>query len=97
MVCQMRRTHPRWGPRRLRAELASRGIEPVPHRSSIYRILVRFGLVTVKPRKKRRSEYKRSQRDEPMEWQLDVIGSCFLTSGRELKMVTGVDDHSGIA
>src|SRR5215213_223738 len=59
LVCELRRTHPRWGPRRLRAELARRGTEPVPHRSSIYRILVRFGLVTVTPRKKRRSEYKR--------------------------------------
>jgi transposase InsO family protein len=67
----------------------------VPHRSSIYRILVRFGLVTVKPRKKRRSEYKRWQRDAPMElWQLDIVGSCFLMSGKELKVVTGVDDHS---
>jgi transposase InsO family protein len=67
----------------------------VPHRSSIYRILVRFGLVTVKPRKKRRSEYKRWQRDAPMElWQLDIVGSCFLISGKELKVVTGVDDHS---
>ena len=27
-------------------------------------------------------------------WQLDIVGSCFLTDGRELKVVTGVDDHS---
>jgi transposase InsO family protein len=95
LVCEMRRMHPRWGPRRLRAELARRGVDPVPHRSSIYRILVRFGLVAVRPRRKRRSEYKRWQRDAPMElWQLDIVGSCFLTDGRQLKVVTGVDDHS---
>ncbi len=51
MVCEMRRTHPRWGPRRIRAELAKRpefvdGTWRVPHRSSIYRILVRFDLLT---------------------------------------------------
>src|SRR4051795_2190154 len=44
LVCEMRRSHPRWGPRRIRAELAKRsestgGVWRVPHRSSIYRIL----------------------------------------------------------
>src|SRR3954451_14635378 len=100
LVCEMRRSHPRWGPRRIRAELAKRpefadGGWRLPHRSSIYRILVRFDLLTVKPRRRRRSEYKRWQRDVPMElWQLDIVGSCFLTDGRELKVVTGIDDHS---
>jgi transposase InsO family protein len=100
LVCEMRRAHPRWGPRRIRAELAKRpefanGTCRVPHRSSIYRILVRFDLLTVKPRRRKRSEYKRWQRDAPMElWQLDIVGSCFLTDGRELKVVTGIDDHS---
>jgi hypothetical protein len=27
-------------------------------------------------------------------WQMDLVGSCFLTDGRELKIVTGIDDHS---
>jgi transposase InsO family protein len=100
LVCEMRRGHPRWGPRRIRAELAKRaefadGTCRLPHRSSIYRILVRFDLLTVKPRRRRRSEYKRWQRDAPMElWQLDIVGSCFLTDGRELKVVAGIDDHS---
>src|SRR3954463_7261571 len=100
LVCEMRRAHPRWGPRRIRAELAKRpefadGRCRLPHRSSIYRILVRFDLLTVKPRRRKRSEYKRWQRDAPMElWQLDIVGSCFLTDGRELKVVTGIDDHS---
>jgi hypothetical protein len=26
--------------------------------------------------------------------ELDILGSCFLTNGRELKVVTGIDDHS---
>jgi hypothetical protein len=33
-----------------------RGIEPVPHRSSIYRILVRFDLVAAKPREEEAAE-----------------------------------------
>src|SRR3954462_10199663 len=46
LVCRPRRESPRWGPGRLRAELARRGVTPLPHRSSIYRILLRFQLVT---------------------------------------------------
>src|SRR5215213_1159107 len=39
LVCEMRRAHPRWGPRRIRAELAKRaefadGMCRLPHRSS---------------------------------------------------------------
>src|SRR4051812_17886333 len=60
-VCEMRRAHPRWGPRGLRAEPVQQGVAPVPHGSSIYRILVRFDLVAPQPRRKRRSEYKRWQ------------------------------------
>lgn len=95
LVCQLRRDHPRWGPRRLRAELAKRRVSPLPHRSSVYRILLRFELVTGTPRRRRREDYKRWQRDKPMElWQMDLVGSCFLVDGREVKIVTGIDDHS---
>jgi len=44
-ICELRRNHPRWGPRRLAHELARAGISPVSSRSSIYRTLVRHGLV----------------------------------------------------
>ena len=48
LVCELRRMHPRWGPRLLRAELVLRGVECPPSRSTVYRVLVRRGLVTVK-------------------------------------------------
>jgi hypothetical protein len=45
--------------------------------------------------KRRRQDYKRWQREEPMQlWQLDVTGSVFLADGTELKLVSGIDDHS---
>ncbi len=95
LVCRLRREHPRWGPRRLRAELARRDVSPLPHRSSIYRILLRFELVTGEARRRRREDYKRWQRERPMQlWQMDLVGSCFLVDGTECKIVTGVDDHS---
>jgi transposase len=95
VVCEMRREHPRWGPRRLAHELGRGGMEPVPSRMTVYRILVRHGLVEPRKRGRRREDYKRWERDAPMAlWQLDIVGGVFLADGREVKVVTGVDDHS---
>ncbi|HEX6235769.1 MAG TPA: IS481 family transposase [Acidimicrobiales bacterium] len=95
VVCEMRREHPRWGPRRLAFELGRSGVGPVPSRATVYRILVRHGLVGVRKRGRRREDYTRWERDAPMAlWQLDIVGGVFLADGREVKVVTGVDDHS---
>jgi transposase InsO family protein len=94
-ICELRRRHPGWGPRRLHHELGRDGLEPVPSRSAIYRTLVRHGLIEPATRRRRRADYRRWERDRPMElWQLDVMGGVWLTDGRELKVVTGIDDHS---
>jgi transposase InsO family protein len=94
-VCEMRREHPKWGPLRLAHELGTAGVVPVPSRMSVYRVLVRHGLVEPEARKRPRSSYRRWERDEPMAlWQLDIVGGAFLASGTEAKIVTGVDDHS---
>lgn len=69
-ICELRRAHPRWGPRRLGFELARRGVQQPPSRATVYRILVRNGLLDPKTRRKRRSEYLRWERAVPMElWQ----------------------------
>ena len=95
LVSQLRNGHPRRGPRRLAYELAKAGVSPVPSRSTIYRVLVRRGLVAARKRKRRRQDYKRWQREAPMQlWQLDITGSVFLTDGTELKLISGIDDHS---
>jgi transposase InsO family protein len=94
-ICRLRAAHPRWGPRRLAFELGRAGISPVPSRSTVYRVLVRHGLVPARKRKRRRQDYKRWQREAPMElWQLDVTGSVFLADGTECKLISGIDDHS---
>ncbi|HET7279066.1 MAG TPA: IS481 family transposase [Dermatophilaceae bacterium] len=95
VICQLRRDHPRWGPRRLLFELGERGVTPVPSRSTVYRVLVREHLVDGRPRRRPRSSFVPWQRDAPMElWQLDITGKVWLADGRELKLVTGIDDHS---
>jgi transposase InsO family protein len=95
LVCQLRTAHPRWGPRRLVFELGKAGVSPVPSRATIYRVLVRHHLVPARKRKRRRQDYKRWQREEPMQlWQLDITGSVFLADGTELKLISGIDDCS---
>jgi transposase InsO family protein len=67
---------------------------------TVYRILVRHGLVEPGVRRRKRSDYKRWQRDRPMQlWQMDIVGGVMLVNPvtgelREAKIVTGVDDHS---
>ena len=95
VVCEMRREHPRWGPVRLAHEVKRAGASPVPSRMSVYRVLVRHGLIEPQPRKRPKDSYVRWERDTPMAlWQLDIVGGVFLADGTEAKIVTGVDDHS---
>jgi transposase InsO family protein len=93
-VCELRRQHPGWGPQRLRHELERRGVMPLlPSRSAIWRLLVRNRLISPGGRRRKRA-YRRWERERPMElWQLDLV-EIPLADGTEIKVLTGVDDHS---
>ena len=94
-IVALRRAHPGWGPATILWQLERAGVRPLPGRSSIYRTLKRHGLVTAKARRRKREDYRRWERARAMElWQMDVMGRAFLTDGTELKVVTGIDDHS---
>lgn len=94
-ICELRREHPGWGPRRIEHQLGRLGLDPVPSRSAIYRCLKRHRLVELRRRRKRREEFRRWERERPMQlWQMDVMGGVLLSDDTELKVVTGVDDHS---
>src|SRR5215470_20264700 len=46
-------------------------------------------------RRRRRADYRRWERGRAMElWQMDVMGGVHLAGGLEVKVVTGLDDHS---
>lgn len=95
LICEIRRKHPGWGPRRILHELGRAGVDPLPGRSSVYRCLKRHNLIELRRRKKRRDEFRRWERDRPMQlWQMDVMGGVLLDDGADLKIVTGIDDHS---
>jgi transposase len=92
-VCELRRQHPGWGPQRLRYELERRGVLPLPSRMAVYRVLVRNRLISPGGRRRKRA-YRRWERARPMElWQLDLV-ELPLADGTEVKVLTGVDDHS---
>jgi transposase InsO family protein len=94
-IVAMRVEHPGWGPVTIRHWLEREGVSPVPGRSSVYRCLVRHGLITPEARKRKKSDYRRWERDRAMElWQMDIVGGVHLGDGSEAKVVTGVDDHS---
>ena len=96
-VCELRREHPWWGPRRIAHELARTAPEgsTPPGKSTVHRILRRHGLIEPGRRRRKRRDYRRWQREEPMAlWQIDIVGGLMLADGTECKVVTGVDDHS---
>lgn len=98
LVVGLRRENPGWGPRTLLFGLEARGVDPLPGRSSVYRCLVRHGLVVPEARKRKRSDYKRWERSRAMElWQMDVVGGVMLTDGSKASIITGLDDHSRFA
>jgi transposase len=94
-VLALRRAHPGWGPSRIVWQLERDGAGPLPGRSGVYRALVRHGLVEARRRRRRREDYRRWERGRAMElWQMDVMGRVHLADGLEVKVVTGLDDHS---
>ena len=105
-VAETRRRHPRWGAKRIRLELLRKlpptwpeGVPP-PAERTLNRILLRQGLARPRPRKRPRSSYRRFERPAPMQlWGVDIVEGIWLVNEvtgvlREVKVVTGVDDHS---
>jgi len=94
-IVELRLERPGWGPRTIEHRLGNEGIDPLPGRTSIYRCLVRHGLITPQARRRKRADYKRWERTRAMElWQMDVVGGVRIADGAEAKVITGVDDHS---
>src|SRR5258708_24357792 len=93
-VCELRRAHPKWGPKRLVFEMDRRGYGTVT-RSTVYRVLVRNSLVEPKSRKGRRQDYRRWERPVAMQlWQPAVTARPGPADGPEGEIATRIDDHS---
>jgi hypothetical protein len=81
-IVEIRGVHPVWGADRIGYQLEQDGIGPVPGRTSVYRALLRHGLVAAELRRRRRADYRRWERARPMElWQMDVVGASTCLMG----------------
>jgi transposase InsO family protein len=91
-ICELRKSHPRWGARRVHAELSRRGIDP-PAVSSIHQALRRNHLVADQaPR--RQKTFIRFQRDIANDlWQIDAT-EVRLADRTKAWVLDTIDDHS---
>jgi len=94
-IVALRQAHPRWGPRRLRAELRRRGHEQPPARSTIERVLWRNGLMDASARAVPATKpLRRFVRSAPNElWQTDAM-EWPLPDGSIVQILSVLDDHS---
>ena len=86
------------GPFSIADRLTAQGVEPVPSRATIARILSRRGQVRPQPRKRPRSSYRRFEAGRPNEmWQSDWTGWRLSGSDgtrRPVAIAGTLDDHS---
>lgn len=90
-IVAMRKAHPRWGARRIRAERRRSGL-PTHAVSTIHRVLVRNGLI--QPTDRPPKATGRFERESPNElWQLDGL-EYLLADKTTAHIVSVLDDHS---
>lgn len=91
-IVEMRTAHPRWGARRIRAELAREGID-APAVSTVHQALRRNGLVAARPRHKVKAD-KRFEREISNDlWQIDAT-RILLGDDTPAWVINLLDDHS---
>ena len=106
-VCEVRKRHPSWGGRKIRARLQAEadqeetslpfGPEEVPAASTCQMILKRNGLID-SDSDQRHAPFERFEKEAPNQlWQMDFKGHCPLVDGTRCHALTIVDDHSRFA
>jgi len=91
-ICTLRRRHPRWGARRIRAELRRAGVD-APAISTVHQTLRRNHLVAPQARRRQRAD-KRFERECPNDlWQIDAT-QVSLEGGAQAWVVDCLDDHA---
>jgi transposase len=91
-IAELRRRHPRWGARRIQAELRRAGIEP-PAVATIHRALRRNHLVAPQPARRPKAT-RRFEREVANDlWQIDGT-QLKLAGGEPAWVVDCLDDHA---
>ena len=91
-IVEMRTAHPRWGARRIRAELEREGIA-APAVSTVHQALRRNGLVAAQPRRKAKANTRFEREVSNDLWQIDATRVLLDDSGVAW-VVDMIDDHS---
>ena len=92
LIVEMRKDHPRWGARRIRAELDRAGVDP-PAVSTVHQVLRRNGLVATQPSRRPKAD-KRFEREIANDlWQIDAT-RIPVGDGSNAWVVDLIDDHS---
>lgn len=92
-VLGVRKAHPAWGGRKIRAYLQRQGVEDVPAASTITAILHRNQCIDPEESKKR-TALQRFEMEQPNQiWQMDFKGP-FMTEKSKCCPLTVLDDHS---
>jgi transposase InsO family protein len=91
-IVDMRRAHPRWGARRIRAELERAGLE-APAVSTVHQTLRRNGLVADQPRRKTKANIRFEREVSNDLWQIDAT-RILLADDTVAWVVDMIDDHS---
>jgi transposase-like protein len=96
LVVELRRQRPRWGARKLRAELIRRGLSSPPATSTVHAVLKRNGLIGTR-RRRPDSTPTRFERAVPNDlWQVDA--TCVaLADGSKVWVIDILDDHARFA
>lgn len=91
-ICRLRKDHPRWGARRIRAELTRAGFSP-PAVSTIHQALRRNHLVAEQPPRRQKFD-KRFEREVSNDlWQIDAT-QVHLATRKRAWVIDTIDDHS---
>jgi transposase InsO family protein len=96
LVLALRRKHPHWGARKLRALMQMLGYDEdmLPAASTITAILRRHGMISEEESEKR-ERFERFEHAHPNDlWQMDFKGYFPLENGKHCHPLTVLDDHS---
>ncbi len=94
MVAEVRRNHPAWGGRKIKAYLENKGQPQIPSPSTITEILRRSDLIDEVEAAKHRP-WQRFEMESPNQlWQMDFKGYFALGEGGYCHPLTVLDDHS---
>jgi transposase InsO family protein len=93
-IVNLRKRHPAWGARKLRARLQALQQPKLPAVSTVHAVLRRHSLVLPAESAKHQA-WQRFEHAEPNDlWQMDFKGHFALTDGRRCHPLTVLDDHS---